>query len=258
MIRLILPTGFIQSQIKVDKGLINYLRAGNGPDVIVLDEVPGASTELYRLLSENYCLTVITGTANSDIPFDSTCFVEMSTEASNQFAPKGYALLGMSFFAAVAIRQALNDSDNVEALILVSPLAILPAEDPQLITAPNLTDILTNSPGGDSLLDLYCAGNTSQLIERFRTLSDEDRIQDSLANINSPTLAVFGVEDKMISPEAARVYKKIIPNCNISLIYAAGHLIGLDRPDSLANVVTDFIQYKETFIVGRESSEINP
>ena len=255
---MILPTGFIQAQIKVYKGLINYLHAGNGPDVIVLDEVPGASPEFYRLLSENYRVTVITGTDSSDVPFDSTSFVEMSTEASNHLAPKGYILLGMSFFASVAIWHTLNDPGRVEALILVSPLAILPSENPQLIMSSNLGDILNNSSASEDLLDLYCRDNTSQLMERFRTVSQDERIKDSLGHINSLTLAVFGVEDKMISPEAARVYKKIIPNCNISLIYAAGHLIGLDRPDSLANVVTDFIQYKETFIVGRESSEINP
>ena len=62
----------------------------------------------------------------------------------------------------------------------------------------------------------------------------------------------------MVSPEAPRVYRARIPNCNISLVYDAGHLIEAERPDALINVVSDFVERRETFIVGRESTVINP
>jgi len=69
---------------------------------------------------------------------------------------------------------------------------------------------------------------------------------------------VFGLEDKMVRHEAARVYREKIPNGNISLVYDAGHLIEAERPDSLINLVEDFVERRETFIVGRGSTVINP
>ena len=38
-------------------------------------------------------------------------------------------------------------------------------------------------------------------------------------------LVLFGSEDKMVAPEAARIYRERIPNSNIAFVYDAGHLI---------------------------------
>ena len=62
----------------------------------------------------------------------------------------------------------------------------------------------------------------------------------------------------MVSSEAARIYREKIPNCHISFVYDAGHLILLERPEALIDVVTDYVERRETFIVGRHSSMINP
>jgi pimeloyl-ACP methyl ester carboxylesterase len=62
----------------------------------------------------------------------------------------------------------------------------------------------------------------------------------------------------MVAPEAPRIYREKIPNCNISFVYDAGHAILADRPEALISAVSDFIERRETFIVGRESGLINP
>ena len=68
---------------------------------------------------------------------------------------------------------------------------------------------------------------------------------------------VFGSRDKMVQPEAASIYRQNIPNCNITLVYDAGHLIVAERPEALCSVVSDFVERRETFIVERRSSIIN-
>ena len=49
-----------------------------------------------------------------------------------------------------------------------------------------------------------------------------------------------------------------LSNSNVSIVYDAGHLIALERPAALINVVCDYIERRETFIVGRQNQVINP
>jgi hypothetical protein len=62
----------------------------------------------------------------------------------------------------------------------------------------------------------------------------------------------------MVASEAAHVYWEKIPNCNVSLVYDAGHIIVAERPEALINVVADYVERRETFIVGHQNSMINP
>ena len=54
------------------------------------------------------------------------------------------------------------------------------------------------------------------------------------------------------------IYRERIPNCNIAFVYAAGHDIAGDRPQALVNLVSDYLERRETFIVQNRSSVINP
>ena len=92
----------------------------------------------------------------------------------------------------------------------------------------------------------------------LRTGSHDSGLEERMGEIPCATLAVFGLNDRMVAPEAARVYREKIPNCNISLVYDAGHAIIADRPEALTSLVTDFVERRETFIVGRGSGMINP
>jgi len=69
---------------------------------------------------------------------------------------------------------------------------------------------------------------------------------------------LFGTEDRMIPPEMGRVYRQILPNCHLVLVYDAGHVIDGDRPEAFVSVVSDFLERREQFVVTRTSSLINP
>ena len=131
-----------------------------------------------------------------------------------------YGLVGVSAGASVALQHALRSPEQVAALVLVSPLAIRPA-------------------GGDTGV------SASELASR-------------LGEIQCPTLAVFGQADTLIDPEAASIYRSRIPNCNIAFVYDAGHDIAADRPRALLDLVSDYLERHETFIVQNRSGAINP
>ena len=130
-----------------------------------------------------------------------------------------YGLIGVSSAASVAIRHALRSPESITALVLVSPLAVRPAGAPE--------------------------GST-------------DDMEPRLAEIQCPTLAVFGQADGMIDPTVPSLYRSRIPNCNVAFVYDAGHDIEAERPQALLNLVADYLERRETFIVQSRSGAINP
>ena len=130
-----------------------------------------------------------------------------------------YGLIGVSSAASVAIRHALRSPESIAALVLVSPLAVRPAGAP--------------------------VGST-------------DDVEARLAEIQCPTLAVFGQADGTIDPIAPSLYRGRIPNCNVAFVYDAGHDIAAERPQALLNLVEDYLERRETFIVQSRSGAINP
>lgn len=131
-----------------------------------------------------------------------------------------YGLVGVSDGANSALRHALQEPESVKVLVLVSPTAIRPS-----------------------------AGNPD---------GDPDGMEARLPDVQCPTLVVFGQEDRSVRPDAASAYRERIPNCNIAFVYAAGHDIVADRPQALLNLVSDYLERRETFIVQNQSSVINP
>jgi hypothetical protein len=79
-----------------------------------------------------------------------------------------------------------------------------------------------------------------------------------LEEIGAPTLVLFGTRDQVVTPETGRHYARRIPKCFYTLVYDAGHDIGVDRPESLYAVVRDFLEHREKFTIPHESSAINP
>ena len=84
----------------------------------------------------------------------------------------------------------------------------------------------------------------------------DSELQNQISQIQCPTLVVFGQEDPLAA--SASVYRERIPNCNIAFVYDAGHDIPAERPQALLNLVADYLERRETFIVQNRSSVISP
>ncbi len=96
----------------------------------------------------------------------------------------------------------------------------------------------------------------SPLLTRPNAAGADAELTDQIAQIQCPTLAVFGQEDPLAA--SASVYRERIPNCNIAFVYDSGHDIPAERPQALLNLVTDYLERRETFIVQNRSGLISP
>jgi hypothetical protein len=53
-------------------------------------------------------------------------------------------------------------------------------------------------------------------------------------------------------------YKELMPNCHLVFVYDAGHAISTDRPEAFTEVVGDFIERREAFVIIRTETVIHP
>ena len=83
-------------------------------------------------------------------------------------------------------------------------------------------------------------------------------LETRLPTLSTPTLVVFGTMDTVIPPEMGRVYKELMPNSHLVFVYDAGHAVSGARPEAFVEVVADFLERHEAFVISRRATVIHP
>jgi pimeloyl-ACP methyl ester carboxylesterase len=82
-------------------------------------------------------------------------------------------------------------------------------------------------------------------------------LEARMADLQVPVLVVIGTLDNVIPPEMGRHYREILPNCNVVFLYDAAHEADADRPEAFVDLVNDFLERHEAFIVTTRSGLIH-
>ena len=85
-----------------------------------------------------------------------------------------------------------------------------------------------------------------------------DDLESRLEELATPTLVLFGTRDTVVAPAMGRAYKERIPSCHLVFVYDAGHAIAAERPEAFSEVVGDFLERHEAFVISRTATVINP
>ncbi len=220
---------FTQRSIQADGVHLDYWEAGQGQPVVVLHgrEVP-APSPLAKLLSAQFRVLAFVipdlgQSAADEVPYSPHELGRALVRAAGMVGLERFALVSTGASVLLAIWQAVEASEQIDALILISPLSIF--SEPR---AP-----LSGSEYDPELLD-------------------------RLTEIKAPTLLLLGTDDEVVPRETGRMYAERIPNCYYVLVYDAGHAIEAQRPDTLFATVRDFLERRETFVVNRASTVLNP
>ena len=258
-----------EDHVEVDSFRIRYWESGPPQPagaVVMLEGMTWGLARLRGALAQQYRVIALElpGFGESPANTRSQSVQELANtvaQAAAQVVLENYTLIGTSFGANVALWQTLQAPDKVEALVLIAPTAILPAAGPiagtleetarRLFAHPEKAQSLTS-------VDPAIVAKEQALVQRLTGGRHDAEAERRLAEIPCATLVLFGSEDKMVTPEAARLYRARIPNSNIAFVYDAGHLIEAERPEALVNAVSDYVELRETFIVGRQTGIINP
>lgn len=177
------------------------------------------------------------------------------------------SLVGNSLGGMTSLRFALDSPERVNKLILMGPGGGL----------PTLTPFPTE--GLQRMLDFYAGeGPTLEKLSRVTDLLVYDRssitpelleerlriaaLPDTVANpplrtlmahpkdhlwnqgldrIASPTLIIWGAEDRVLPLDAGLILRKLIPNADMHIFSKCGHWAQWERPEPFNNLVDQFV-----------------
>lgn len=233
---------------------LRHTVSGQGDPVVLLDWTPWESRALADALAARYRVVSVEPPVDHAAADVTLAVAQTAAEAGLQT----YTLVGTSVGADVALRVALANAGPVDTLVLVSPTCVRPTGRPAAGTPEQARDSMLAHPddSGQPLPGSRRTAALAALAERLRAA--EGDAEEILRQLTCATLVVFGQEDQFVARTAGGVWKDRVPNCSLSYVYDAGHAVGMDRPDALHNVVLDFAERRETFIVENRVSLINP
>jgi 4,5:9,10-diseco-3-hydroxy-5,9,17-trioxoandrosta-1(10),2-diene-4-oate hydrolase len=184
------------------------------------------------------------------------------------------SLVGNSYGGACALRLALDTPERVAKLVLMGPGGV---GTTRALPTKGLRSLLSYYDGDgpsrekletfvreylvadaaaiqDSVIDeRYQASIDPEVIANpplrrpsgplaLRTLWRMDFTRDKrLAELGTPTLVVWGVDDKVNRPSGGRALAKTMPNCRLLEVRGAGHWVQWEQAELFNSTVIEFL-----------------
>jgi 3-oxoadipate enol-lactonase len=104
-----------------------------------------------------------------------------------------------------------------------------------------------NTEEGARCRSIFLAGAVSSFAATCRMLGDFD-LRSKLSGLEMPTAVVVGDEDYATPPDMARVLQSGIPGATLQVIPAARHLTFVERPDVVADALSELLDRPSPFL----------
>ena len=259
---------FTEGFVEADGFHIRYMEAGHGTPLVHLHGAGGLRlTPAHDLLSRQFRVIAfeMPGFGQS-LENTSTCHMSelasTMTLAADALGLDSFNLMGTSFGGKTALWLALQQPERVLALVLEAPAAIRPeGSQPPSGTPEEMARRLYAHPERVAPMppaDPAIQAKTRTLVARLRGSDREPDLETRLRTLATPTLVLFGTVDRVIPPDMGHIYKELMPNCHLVFVYDAGHAISTDRPEAFTEVVVDFLERHEAFVISRTPTVIHP
>lgn len=259
---------FREGWVEADGFRIRFMEAGDGPPLVHLHGAGGLRlTPAHDLLSRTFrvILFEMPGFGASPENLRTRSMPEMAATMATAAGALGldrFGLMGTSFGGKVALWLAAQQPALVRALVLEAPAAIRPeGMEPVSGMPEQVARLLYAHPErmpGAQAVDPARASQALALVRRLRGPGRDAVLEGRLRDILTPTLVVFGTLDSVIPPVMGRIYKELMPNSHLVFVYDAGHAIAAERPEAFAEVVGDFLERNDAFLISRGKTVIFP
>jgi pimeloyl-ACP methyl ester carboxylesterase len=260
--------GFKERSLSVDGFKIRVAEAGKGDVLIAIHGGGGMRiSAAHELLAQRYRVIAfeIPGFGKSPANEKSASLRDLARTMNQAIEKLGltkYSIMGVSFGAKVASWMAVEAPEKLTTLVMVSPATIRIQNDiPVGRTAEERTALFHAHPERlpkSALVDPQADEKGMALVRRLIGPPRDSELESKLKDLNVPALAVFGTEDRITPYRAARLYREVFPDCYIAMVYDAAHAIDADRPEAVAEIVSDFIERQDKFLVTGQSGVIHP
>lgn len=260
---------FSNAYVEADGFRIRYQEAGAGAPLVCLHGGGGLRlSRAHDLLAAKHRVIAFEIPGFGDSPANTRsesmkALGHTMNAAVKALGIEAFNLMGTSFGTKLALWMALADPAPVNAIVLVAPAAIrLDDRAPPAAVSPEQALALLHAhperhPQRDPVPPEMGAKQRA-LTTRLLGPPRDKPFEDRLRGLEIPVLALFGTADRVTPPEGAHLYREILPNCHLVMVYDAAHAIDADRPEALASVVDDFLERQTRFLVRRSSGLIHP
>ncbi len=260
---------FKEGYVEADGFRIRYMEDGHGPPLMHLHGAGGLRlTPGHDLLSRHFRVVAfeMPGFGQSPENTRTESMPELASTMAQAVKKLGldtFNLMGTSFGGTTALWLALQAPERVLALVLEAPAAIRPEGAHRPRVPPRRShagSTLTPSGSRSSRRSTRPSGRRRRrLVQRLRGPDRDADLEGRPPGArrrrpsccSAPSISV-------IAPAMGRVYKELIPNCHLVFVYDAGHAISTDRPEAFAEVVVDFLERHEAFVISRAETVIHP
>lgn len=166
----------------------------------------------------------------------------------------GVTCVGLGFGGWIAAEMATMAPGQFRRLVLVGAMGIKPERgeilDQALVSYIEYIRAGFHDP--QALARAYGAELPTPLLERWdvnrettfriawRPYMFSPTLPHLLGGVRTPTLIVWGAEDRVVPLECGERYAKALPAARLVVIEGAGHLVDMERPAELARAIIDF------------------
>jgi pimeloyl-ACP methyl ester carboxylesterase len=260
---------FRDGSVDADGFRIRYQEAGEGegPPLVHLHGAGGLRlTPAHDLLSRAFRVIALEmpgfGAAENQKTQTVQDLATTMAAAAEALRLSRFNLIGTSFGGTVASWVAVQRRDLVAALVLDAPSAIRPEGSEPVSGSPEEIarrlyahpDRVASTPAVEPAM----AARRLTLVRRLRGPARDTVLEEGLRRLRMPTLVLFGTQDGVIPAGMGRVYKELIADAHLVFVYDAGHALMVERPEAFAEVVTDFLERTDGFIISRTKTAIFP
>lgn len=263
--------GAVQEQtVSVWKNQINprVQVAGSGPPVVFLHGAYGLSWDPFLdALAERFTVYApehpgtTAGDPDGIKPLDNVWdLVLYYDELFDQLGLQNPAVIGHSFGGMVAAEIAASYPHRVGKLVLVNPIGLWREDSPvknwMILPPEEVVNAAFSDPSGPLAQQLLSVPEDEQEAQdaqirvtwalactgKFIWPIPDKGLKKRIHRITSPTLIVWGTEDKLVPPVYAQEFGSRIAGSRIEMVEQAAHVPQLEQLARVSGLVQDFIQ----------------
>jgi pimeloyl-ACP methyl ester carboxylesterase len=166
-------------------------------------------------------------------------------------------LVGTGIGGWIAAQMAVMCSDRLRSLTLIDAAGIKPEQAEIFdVFIARWRDVIelgfVDAPTSPEYQRIYGAtpiqefggireaGRTMSMRMCFKPYMYDPALPGMLAKIDVPTLVIHGQNDRIMPLECASLYQQAIPHATLKLLENCGHFAHLDRPEDVAQLVSEF------------------
>ena len=167
-------------------------------------------------------------------------------------------VIGHSIGGWTAAEMATMSPGSIDRLVLVAPVGLKPDTgeilDVFFYSPLQLRDLTVHDPKTipewDELFGRTPTPADLEIVERNREMTarltwkpymHNPRLGHFLPRVTSPTLIVWGREDKIVPVGCGEQYRRQIPHATLKVLDRCGHLPPIEHPDVFADLVLNFL-----------------